>query len=117
MRRHYANFAGSLVALHRRSFLPLQLQRYSSTTTYWAPSHSDSISIKTLVSLIVKNVSAEGAAARAGMRAGNRILTVDAIPITTKTVDVGWFTLWSNFENGPPLVIEVERQGQPSYSR
>src|ERR1700724_841900 len=63
-------------------------------------------------SMIVRKVSPQGAGARAGLRAGDRIVEVDGIPIRG---DKGNFDLGragANFEPGHEIPIKIEREGK-----
>jgi eukaryotic-like serine/threonine-protein kinase len=64
-------------------------------------------------SMLVRKVSPKGAGARAGLRAGDRIVAVDGIPIRGEKRDYDFFRAAANFEPGRPIPIEVERQGKP----
>lgn len=64
--------------------------------------------------LLVQKVYPTGPAARAGLRAGDRILTVDGIPIRREKVDYDFFfRAAANLEPRRSIAIEIERQNKP----
>ncbi len=61
--------------------------------------------------LIVKEVQLDKPAGRAGMRAGDRILKVDGIPMRGA---LDYQLAKGDFESGRPIAIKIERDGKPA---
>jgi len=61
--------------------------------------------------LIVKEVQLDKPAGRAGMRAGDRILNVDGIPMRGA---LDYQLAKGDFESGRPIAIKIERDGKPA---
>jgi eukaryotic-like serine/threonine-protein kinase len=61
-------------------------------------------------SMFLRKVSPEGAAARAGLQTGDRIVAIDGVPIRGEK---DFYRAYSNFESGRPILIKVEREGKP----
>jgi membrane-associated protease RseP (regulator of RpoE activity) len=88
--------------------LSFPLMLYNSV---WGPGDSGIDFAPVSGHLIVKEVRLDKPAGRAGMRAGDRILNVDGIPMR------GVFDYWLaslDFEAGRPIAVVVERQGKPA---
>ena len=78
----------------------------------WGPESLGFDSDHSSGSLLVKKVTPEGAGARAGLRAGDRIVAVGGIAVRTRKSRYDFFRAAANFEPGRPILIEVERQGK-----
>ena len=77
----------------------------------WGPGHHGINFAPVGGYLIVKEVQLDKPAGRAGMRAGDRILNVDGIPMR------GVFDYWLaslDFEVGRPIAVIIEREGKPA---
>ena len=76
----------------------------------WGPESLGFDSDHSSGSLLVQKVTPKGAGARAGLRAGDRIVAVGGIVVRTKKSRYDFFRAAANFEPGRPILIEVERQ-------
>jgi eukaryotic-like serine/threonine-protein kinase len=65
-----------------------------------------------LDSMIMQEVSPNGAGARAGLRAGDRIIGADGIPLDAKAGWPAWNAAYANFEIGRTIPLKVEREGK-----
>ena len=63
-------------------------------------------------SMIVRRVFPNRAGARAGLRAGDRIVAVDGNSLIPKMGRYGWTAFWANFEVGRPIRLDVDREGK-----
>jgi hypothetical protein len=98
-----------LIAASFLGFLTLQIYSY-----IWGPEPLGLDSANRNGSLVVSRVAPDGAAARAGLRSGDRIVTVGGIPIRRgKRVFDFLIRAKANFESGRPIPFEVERQEVP----
>src|SRR5262249_47792974 len=65
--------------------------------------------------MVVGKVASDGPAARAGLRVGDRILSVDAIPVRREKRGFDFFyRAAANFESLRPIRVSVVRQGRPT---
>jgi membrane-associated protease RseP (regulator of RpoE activity) len=97
-----------LAAASFLGYFTLQIYNY-----VWGPWWVEFDSDDSAGSMIVSKVSPEGAAERAGLRTGDRIVAVDGIPIRGGKRNFDFYRATANFEAGRPMPIEVERQGKP----
>jgi carboxyl-terminal processing protease len=76
----------------------------------WGPG-DDGITLATLGGYVIaKEVQLDKPAGRAGMRAGDRILNVDGIPMRGVP---DYFLATYDFESGRPIAVKIEREGKP----
>lgn len=88
-------------------FFALQVYTYMWGIEYWGFGGDYSTD-----SMVVHQVAPNGAGARAGLRAGDRIVAVDGSPLPPKRPRSGWFVAYSNFEVERPIRLKIEREGQ-----
>jgi hypothetical protein len=80
--------------------------------TYMWGTEDVGFSSYSLSSMIVQQVSRNGAAARAGLRVGDQVVAADGIPLSPKMGWPGWNAAQANFEAGRPIPLKVEREGK-----
>jgi hypothetical protein len=63
--------------------------------------------------MVVQRVLPNGAGERVGLRAGESDCRREWDPVPSWRGRAGWLSATANFEPGHPILLEVEREGEP----